>query len=108
VPIFTTQSLRAIAARAQELRRLRPLFADRMRDGDKVIASRSDVAMSGLADCGRETGHGNIDANDPVLTRGHLSLAHNRCNGLTFEGIAYDLEEGLFPTNREIDVRRRH
>jgi hypothetical protein len=31
----------------------------------KMIASRSDLAMSGLADCGRESGHGNIDASDP-------------------------------------------
>ncbi len=29
---------------------------------------RSDVVMSGVVDCGRESGHGNIDANDPKET----------------------------------------
>src|SRR5260370_41329892 len=29
--------------------------------------SRSDVVVSGVVDSGRESGHGNIDANDPKL-----------------------------------------
>jgi hypothetical protein len=30
--------------------------------------SRSDVVMSGVVDSGRESGHGNIDGNDPIRT----------------------------------------
>ena len=33
--------------------------------GDKQTASPSDAITSGIADSGRESGHGNIDANDP-------------------------------------------
>jgi len=31
--------------------------------------SRSDVVMSGVVHSGRESGHGNIDANDPIRTK---------------------------------------
>src|ERR1700720_2455676 len=34
--------------------------------------SRSDVVMSGVVDSGPESGHGNIDANDPKATCGFI------------------------------------
>jgi hypothetical protein len=37
--------------------------------------SRSDVVMSGVVDSGRESGHGNIDANDPTRTLPHHKIA---------------------------------
>jgi hypothetical protein len=51
---------------------------------------------------------GQIDASDPVLTRSYLSLARNQCYDLAFGRMLYGIEEGLFPTNREVDVHRGH
>jgi hypothetical protein len=45
--------------------------------------SQSDVVMSGAVDSGRESGHGNIDANDPGCVTTHTSAKCRKYNSPT-------------------------
>lgn len=52
--------------------------------GRQADGSRSDVAMSGVVDSGRQIGHGNIDANDPdTKCLKQLREASHRLNRLS-------------------------
>src|SRR6267154_2341002 len=86
----------------RKLRRPCPLFADRAQEGGQADGSRSDVVISGVVDSGRERGHRNIDANDPIRT----SAVHRWSRVLKDRGwpeASRGLDRFAYPRHIELD-----
>jgi hypothetical protein len=80
------------------------LFADRIQEGDKPARSRPDVV-----DGGRESGHGNIDANDQsVIARGIVrGDAPRQTQLLTLNPAYRDLDNSCLTMRSLLSISRR-